>query len=182
VKEDILREAHRTPYSVHPGENKMYQDLKKIYWWKRLKVDVAKYVASCSVCQQEKAEHKRPPGLLQPPEVPMWTWDDIAMDFVVGLPRTPRGKDAIWVVVDRLSKVAHFIPIRTTISATDLAPLYVREIVRLHGVLKTIFSDREANFVSMFWESLQSALVTQLRLSMAFDPRRMASLSGLFRL
>jgi hypothetical protein len=138
VKEDILREAHRTPYTVHPGENKMYQDLKKSYWWKRMKVDVGKYVASCSVCQQVKAEHRRPAGLLQSLEVPEWPWDDIAMDFVVGLPRTPRGKDTIWVVVDRLSKVAHFIPIQTTNSSSDLAPIYVREIVHLHGVPKTI--------------------------------------------
>jgi hypothetical protein len=170
VKEDILREAHRTPYTVHPGETKMYQDLKKIYWWKRMKVDVAKYVSTCGVCQRVKAGHKRPAGLLQSLEVPEWPWDDIAMDFVVGLPRTRRGKDAVWVVVDRLSKVAHFIPIRTTDSASDLAPVYVREIVRLHGVPKTITSDRDAKFVSKFWESLQSALGTQLRLSTAFHP------------
>jgi hypothetical protein len=171
VKEDILREAHRTPYTVHPGETKMYQDLKKTYWWKRMKVDVAKYVSSCGVCQRVKAEHKRPAGLLQSLEVPEWPWDDIAMDFVVGLPRTRRGKDAVWVVVDRLSKVAHFIPIRTTDSASDLAPIYIREVVRLHGVPKTITSDRDAKFVSKFWESLQCALGTQLRLSTAFHPQ-----------
>jgi hypothetical protein len=170
VKEDILREAHRTPYTVHPGENKMYQDLKKSYWWKWMKVDVGKYVASCSVCQQVKVEHRSPAGLLQSLEVPEWPWDDTAMDFVVGLPRTPRGKDAIWVVVDRLSKVAHFIPIRTTNLLSDLAPIYVREIVRLHGVPKTIVSDRDAKFVSKFWESLQNALGTELRLSTAFHP------------
>jgi transposase InsO family protein len=93
------------------------------------------------------------------------------MDFVVGLPRTPKGKEVIWVVVDRLSKVAHFIPIRTTNSASDLAPIYVREIVRLHGVPKTIVSDRDAKFVSKFWESLHSALGTQLRLSTVFHPQ-----------
>jgi len=80
------------------------------------------------------------------------------MDFVVGLPRTPKGRDAIWVVVDRLGKVAHFIPYRYTNSASDLAPIYMREIVRLHGVPKTIVSDRDPKFVSKFWESLQSAL------------------------
>jgi hypothetical protein len=136
-----------------------------------MKVDVAKYVSSCGVCQRVKAEHKRPAGLLQSLEVPEWPWDDIAMDFVVGLPRTRRGKDAVWVVVDRLSKVAHFIPIRTTDSASDLAPIYIREVVRLHGVPKTITSDRDAKFVSKFWESLQCALGTQLRLSTAFHPQ-----------
>lgn len=149
----------------------MYKDLKKNFWWKRMKVDIAQYVTSCGVCQQVKAEHKRPAGLLQPLEVPVWPWDDISMDFVVGLPRTQRGKDAIWVKVDRFSKSAHFIPIRTTNSASDLAPFYVREIVRLHGVPKTIVSDRDAKFVSKFWESLQSALGTQLRLSTAFHPQ-----------
>ncbi|WVZ96328.1 hypothetical protein U9M48_041983 [Paspalum notatum var. saurae] len=104
VKEDILREAHRSRYTVHPGENKIYQDLKKNYWWKRMKIDVAKYVASCGVCQRVKIEHKPSTGKLQSLNVPLWPWDDIAMDFVVGLPRTPKGKDAIWVVMDRLSK------------------------------------------------------------------------------
>ena len=93
------------------------------------------------------------------------------MDFVVGLPRTPKGRYAIWVVVDRLSKVAHFIPYHSTNSASDLAPIYMREIVRLHGVPKTIVSDRDAKFVSKFWESLQSALGTNVILSMAFHPQ-----------
>jgi transposase InsO family protein len=171
VKEEILREAHRTRYTVHPGENKMYQDLKKGYWWKRMKVDVARYVASCGVCQRVKAEHKRPAGKLQSLKVPVWPWEDITMDFVVGLPRTPKGRDAIWVVVDRLSKVAHFIPYRSTNSASDLAPIYMREIVRLHGVPKTIVSDRDAKFVSKFWESLQDALGTNVILSTAFHPQ-----------
>lgn len=171
VKDDILREAHRTPYTIHPGENKMYHDLKKTYWWKRMKIDVAKYVAACGVCQQVKAEHKKPAGKLQSLEVPLWPWDDVAMDFVVGLPRTPRGKDSIWVVVDRLSKVAHFIPIRSNNSASELAPIYVRDIVRLHGVPRTIVSDRDAKFSSKFWHSLQTALGTQLRMSTAFHPQ-----------
>jgi len=171
VKEDILKEAHRTRYTVHSGENKMYQDLKKTYWWKRMKIDVAKYVASCGICQRVKAEHKSPAGKLQSLEVPMWPWDDIAMDFVVGLPRSPRGRDTIWVVVDRLSKVAHFIPIRSTSTAGDLAPIYMREIVRLHGVPRTIVSDRDAKFVSKLWDSLQKALGTTLRMSTAFHPQ-----------
>ena len=93
------------------------------------------------------------------------------MDFVTSLPRTLRGKDAIWVVVDRLSKSAHFIPIRTTNSASDLAPIYTREISRLHGVPKMIISDRDAKFTSKFWESLHTALGTEIRFSTAFHPQ-----------
>ena len=93
------------------------------------------------------------------------------MDFVVGLLRSPRGRDTIWVVVDRLSKVAHFIPIRSTNSAGDLAPIYMREVVRLHGVPRTIVLDRDAKFVSKLWGSLQEALGTTLRMSTAFHPQ-----------
>ena len=117
---DILREAHKMHYTVHPGETKMYRDLKQNLWWKRMKVDVSKYVAACEVCQRMKAEHKRPAGLLKPLEIPEWKWEHITMDFVVGLPRSPRGRDAIWVVVDRLTKSAHFIPMKTTNFASEL--------------------------------------------------------------
>jgi hypothetical protein len=125
VKEEILKEAHRTRYTMHPGENKMYQDLKKIYWLKRTKLDRVKYVASCGICQQVKAEFKNHFGKLQSLKVPLWPWDNIAMDFMVGLPRSLRGRDSIWVVIDHLSKVAHFIPIRSTSLVGDLTPIYV---------------------------------------------------------
>jgi hypothetical protein len=118
AKMDILREAHKTPYTVHPGETKMYRDLKQNFWWKRMKVDVSKYVAACGVCQRVKAEHKRPAGLLKPLEIPEWKWEHITMDFMVGLPRSPRGRDAIWIVVDRLTKSVHLIPMKTTNSAS----------------------------------------------------------------
>jgi hypothetical protein len=95
VKMDILREAHRTAYMVHPGETKMYQDMRQSFWWKHMKVDIAKYVASFGICQKVKAEHKRAAGLLKPLEISEWKWENIAVDFVAGLPRSPRGKDAI---------------------------------------------------------------------------------------
>jgi hypothetical protein len=155
VKMDILREAHKTPYTVHPSETKMYRDLKQNFWWKRMKVDVSKYVAACEVCQRVKAKHKRPAGLLKPLEILEWKWEHITMDFVVGLPRSPRGRDAIWVVVDRLTKSAHFIPMKTTNSASELVPLYMKEVVRLRGVPKSIVSNRDSKFVSKFWESSQ---------------------------
>jgi hypothetical protein len=104
-------------------------------------------------------------------EIPEWKWEHITMDFVVGLPRSPRGRDAIWVVVDCLTKSVHFIPMKTTNSASELVPLYMKEVIRLHGVPKSIVHDRDSKFASKFWESLHSALGTKLSLSVAFHPQ-----------
>jgi hypothetical protein len=135
-----------------------------------MKVDVSKYVAACEVCQRVKAEHKRPAGLLKPLEIPEWKWEHITMDFVVGLPRSPRGRDAIWVVVDRLTKSAHFIPMKTTNSALELVPLYMKEVVRLHGCLSPLFLIETLNLYPNSG-SLHSALGTKLSLSVAFHPQ-----------
>ncbi|GMH05047.1 hypothetical protein Nepgr_006887 [Nepenthes gracilis] len=115
-----------------------------------MKRDIAAYVEKCLVCQQVKAERKQPPGLLQPMPFSGWKWEDIAMDFVTGLPKMPRKYDAIWVIVDRLTKSAHFLAIRTTYSRDKLAQLYVNEVVRLHSVPVSIVSDRDPRFVSKF--------------------------------
>ncbi|MBN2228639.1 MAG: DDE-type integrase/transposase/recombinase, partial [Candidatus Thorarchaeota archaeon] len=171
LKEQLLSEAHATPYSVHPGATKMYQDLKGRFWWSGMKKEVAEYVAKCLICQKVKAKHQRPGGELQPLDIPEWKWDQITMDFVVGLPRTAKGHDAIWVVVDRLTKSAHFMSIKTTFSLEQLASLYVQEIVRLHGVPKSIVSDRDARFTSKFWRSVQRAMGTNLNFSTAFHPQ-----------
>jgi hypothetical protein len=112
----ILKEAHETAYSIHPGSEKMYQDLKKKFWWYEMKRD------------------------------------EIGMDFIVGLPRTRAGYDSIWVVVDRLTKSAHFIPVKTNYSSAVLAELYMSRIVCLHGVPKKIVSDRGTQFTSHFWQ------------------------------
>ncbi len=138
----ILKEAHESAYSLHPGSTKMYQDLKEGYWWPNMKRDVAEYVALCDVCQKVKAEHQRPAGLLQPLRIPEWKWDEIGMDFIVGLPRTATGYDSIWVIVDRLTKTARFIPIKTNYNSAKLAEVYMTRIVCLHGVPKRIISDR----------------------------------------
>jgi hypothetical protein len=112
IKELILREAHESTYSLHPRSTKMYNDLKQHFWWYGMKREVAEYVALCDTCQQIKAEHQRPAGLLQPLKILEWKWEEISMDFIVGLPRTQSGYDSIWVIVDRLMKVAHFIPVK----------------------------------------------------------------------
>ncbi|WVZ97364.1 hypothetical protein U9M48_042910 [Paspalum notatum var. saurae] len=113
----------------------MYYDLKERFWWYGMKRAVAEYVAICDTCQRVKAEHQRPVGLLQPLKVPEWKWEEITMDFIVGLPRTQKGYNSIWVVVDRLTKVAHFIPVNTTYSGAKLAELYISRI--LHNSLDT---------------------------------------------
>ena len=129
IQEAILREAYESAYSIHPGSTKMYLDLKEKYWWYGLKRDVAEYVALCDTCQRVKAEHQRPIGLLQPMKIPEWKWEEVGMDFIVGLPRTQRGYDSIWVIVDRLTKVAHFLPVKTTYTRPQLATLYMERIV-----------------------------------------------------
>jgi hypothetical protein len=156
LRQLILREAHDSAYSIHPRSTKMYQDLKEKYWWYSLKRVVAIHVALCDVCQRVKAEHQRPAGLLQPLKVPEWKWEETGMDFIVGLPRTRDGYDSIWVIVDRLTKVAHFIPVKTTYSRAQLAELYMSRIVCLHGVPKKIVSDRGTQFTSHFWKRLMS--------------------------
>lgn len=167
----ILEEAHRSALSIHPGATKMYQDLKKNYWWPGMKSDIAMYVARCLVCQRVKSEHQRPAGLLQPLEIPEWKWDKISMDFVIGLPRTQAGYDSIWVIVDRLTKSTHFIPVKTTFNTLKLAKIFIKEIVRLHGVPTSIVSDRDPKFTSQFWKAFHRAFGTCLNLSTAYHPQ-----------
>ena len=136
-----------------------------------MKREIASYVAKCDMCQRVKAEHQRRAGLLQPLQVPEWKWDKIGMYFITGLPRSSRGHDSIWVIVDHLTKVAHFIPVNTTYDGNKLASLYIERIVSLHGVPKEIVSDRGTQFTSRFWRKLQEALGTKLSFSTAFHPQ-----------
>jgi hypothetical protein len=128
----------------------MYKDLKERFWWEKMREDIAEYVARCNTCQRVKVEHKRPAGLLQPLEIATWKWDDISMDFIVSLSRTQKGNDSIWVIVDRLTKVAHFLPVKANYSVSQLAELYVDTILKLHGALRSIVSDRGPQFTAQF--------------------------------
>ena len=121
LRKKILDEAHTSLLTMHPGTNKMYQDLKQKFWWTRMKREIANYVSECDVCKRVKADHLRPAGLLQPLDIPAWKWEKIHMDFIVGLPRTSKGYDSIWVIIDRLPKSAHFIPVRTVYRAKTYA-------------------------------------------------------------
>ncbi|GKB42061.1 putative reverse transcriptase domain-containing protein [Tanacetum coccineum] len=136
-----------------------------------MKADISTYVSKCLTCAKVKAEHQKPSGLLQQPEIPVWKWERITMDFVSGLPRTPSGYDTIWVIVDRLTKSAHFLPMKKTNSIEKLTRLYLKEIVCRHGVPILIISDRDIHFTSNFWSSLQKALGTNLDMSTAYRPQ-----------
>ena len=171
LKAEILHEAHHSKYIIHPGVTKMFQDMKRVYWWPGMKRDVATFVAKCLTCQQVKSEHQRPGGQLQPLEIPMWKWEDLTCDFVVGLPKSKKNYDAVWVVVDRLTKAAHFIPVRMNMSMEQLVKLYMDNIVRLHGTPVTIVSDRDPRFTSKLWKEFQEAMGTELRFNTAFHPQ-----------
>ncbi|GJT41243.1 putative reverse transcriptase domain-containing protein [Tanacetum coccineum] len=166
----IMHESHKSKYSVHPGSDKMYQDMKQLYWWPNMKADIATYVSKCLTCLRVKAEHQKPSGLLVQPEIPQWKWDNITMDFVTKLPRTQRGNDTIWVIVDRLTKSAYFLPMRETDPKDKLARMYLKEVVTRHGIPVSIIYDHDPRFASNFWRSFQKAMGTRLDMSTAYHP------------
>ena len=149
----------------------MYHDLCHLYWWSNMKQDITKYVTECDTCGRVKADYMRTLGFLQPLPILVWKWEDISMHFVVGLPCTSKGYDSICVIVDRLTKSAHFIPVDTKYTAKKYAEIYFDQIVTLHGVPLTIISDRGSVFVSCFWEQLQECLGTSLLRSLAYHPQ-----------
>nr|GEW24026.1 putative reverse transcriptase domain-containing protein [Tanacetum cinerariifolium] len=165
VKAENLRGMDKS-FEIHPdelvvlrtkaGSDKMYQDLKKLYWWPNMKAIMAEYVGKCLTCSRVKAEYQKPSDLL--PEIPMWKWERITMDFVIKLPKTSNGRDTTWVIINRLNKSAHFISTREIDSVETLTRLYIKEIVSRHGVPISIFSDRGSHFTSRFWQSLQNTL------------------------
>ncbi|GKB45432.1 putative reverse transcriptase domain-containing protein [Tanacetum coccineum] len=133
----IMHESHKSKYYIHPRSEKIYHDLKKLYWWPNMKAKIATYVSKCLTCVKVKAEHQKPSGLLVQPEIPQWKWEKITMDLVTKLPKTSIGQDTIWVIVDRLTKSVHFLPMKETDSMEKLM-----------------------RFTSYFWQSLQEALGT----------------------
>ncbi|GJW97367.1 putative reverse transcriptase domain-containing protein [Tanacetum coccineum] len=139
----IMHESHKSKYSIHPGSDKMYQDMKKLYWWPNMKADITTY----------------------------WKWDNITMDFNMKLPKSPQGYDTIWVIVDRLTKSLIFIPMRETDPMEKLARMYLKDVVTRQGIPVSIICDRDPRFASNFWRSLQKALGTNLDMSTAYHPQ-----------
>ncbi|GJU37879.1 putative reverse transcriptase domain-containing protein [Tanacetum coccineum] len=138
-----MNESHKSKYLIHPGSNKMYQDLKKLYWWPNMKDEIATYVIKCLTCAKVKAKCQNPSGLLVQPVIPIWKWENITINFVTKLPKTSTGQDTIWVIFDRLIKSAHFLPIKEDDSMEKLTRQYLKEVVSRHGVPVLIIFDRD---------------------------------------
>nr|GEX15354.1 putative reverse transcriptase domain-containing protein [Tanacetum cinerariifolium] len=166
----IMHESHKSKYSIYPGSEKKYQDMKRLYWWPNMKADIATYVSKCLTCAKVKAEHQRPSGLLVQPAILVWKWDSITMDFVTKLPKSSQRFDTIWVIVDRLTKSAYFLPIRENDPMDKLARLYLDRIVTRHGTPISIICDRDGRFTSNFLKTFQKALGTNLDMSTAYHP------------
>ena len=171
LREEILREFHCSRFIVHPGGTKMYQDLRRQYYWSEMKRHVGDFVRRCLTCQQVKAEHQKPTGLLHSLEVAEWKWEHVMIDFVTHLPRKQQRHEAVWVIVDRLTKSAHFLAVRMTFALERFCRLYTREIVWLQGVLVSIMSDRDSRFTAHFWKSFQKAMGIWMTMSTAFHPQ-----------
>jgi hypothetical protein len=171
IRTQLLGEHHDTPSSGHLGFDKTYSLLARQFFWPKMAKDIRAYIRTCDSCQRNKARNVRPAGLLNPLPVPHDRWEDISMDFVFGLPRTPRGHDGVLVFVDRLSKMAHFVPTKQTVTAPEVARLFIDNVYRLHGLPKSIVSDRDPRFTGHFWRSLFKLLKTKLNMTTAFHPQ-----------
>ncbi|GKF55182.1 putative reverse transcriptase domain-containing protein [Tanacetum coccineum] len=178
----IKHKSHKSKYSIHPDSNKLYQDMKKLYWWPNIKADIATYVSKCLTCAKVKAEHQRPSGLLVQPAIPEWKWDKIMMDFITKLPKSSHGFDTIWVIMDRLTKSAHFFLIRENDPLDKLARLYLNKIVARHGLPVSIICNRDGRFTLNFWRSFQKALGTDLSMGTAYHLETKVKARGLFKL
>nr|GEU84489.1 putative reverse transcriptase domain-containing protein [Tanacetum cinerariifolium] len=150
--------------------DKMYQDLKQLYWWPNIKADIVTYVGMCLTCSKVKAEHQKPFGLLVQPEIPEWKWEKITMDFITKLPKTTNGYDIIWVIVDCLTKSSLFLPMVENDPMEKLMRLYMKEVVTQYRVPASIISDHDGRFTSLFWKALHEALGTRLDMSTAYHP------------
>jgi hypothetical protein len=165
----ILEEFHSTPQAGHSGFYKTYRRIAANVYWSGMKNTIQDFVKSCDTCQRNKYLASSPGGLLQPLPIPNQIWEDISIDFVTGLPKA-RGYDAILVVVDRLSKYTHFIPLKHPYTARSIAEIFCKEIVKLHGIPLSIVSDRDPLFISSFWRELFKLQGTKLKMSTAYHP------------
>ena len=171
LKHQIIMEAHNTPYAGHKGQTATLAFLKKHFTWSKMDSDVRDFIKHCDVCQKNKRDYAPEHGLLQPLPTPTQPWEVLGIDFVTGLPKTKAGHDAILVVIDHLTKMAHAIPCQKSITASEVADLFIKNIFRLHGMPQTIISDRGSQFISHFWQTLFKHLGTRVSLTTAYHPQ-----------
>jgi hypothetical protein len=150
----ILKEMHNVAYAGHLGYHKTMATVKNHYFWQGRKKEIVEYIARCMECQKVKVGYRHPAGLLQALPILEWKWEVVTMDFIMGLPRTRKQHDSIMVVVDKITKAVHFIPLKTTHKAIDVVDIFLKEVAHLHGIPKTIVSDRDLKFTSNFWKGL----------------------------
>ena len=165
-----MREMHNVPYAGHPSYHKTIAAVKSQYYFPSMKKEVVDFISKCLECQKVKVDHRHPAGLLQPLPIPEWKWEVVTMDFITKLQRTSKQHDSIMVVVDKLIKASHFIPVKPTHKEANIVDIYMREIARLHGIPKTIVSDRDPKFTSKFWKGLFKGDKTNLNFSTAYHP------------
>jgi hypothetical protein len=171
LKNKLMDKPHLSKLFIHLGSSKMHQEVRPSYWWTKMKKEIAAYVDRCDTCCRVKDVHMKPAGLLQPLSVPSWNWDDISMDFISGLPTTQKGHDSSWVIVDRLTQSAYFLPVKTYFRPPQYATKYITEIMRFYGIPKTIVSDRGPQFTAHFCEYLHEGLGISLIRSTAYHPQ-----------
>ncbi|GJP44334.1 hypothetical protein CLOM_g3714, partial [Closterium sp. NIES-68] len=171
LRQLLIEEYHDVLYAGHFGSNKTLTSIAKHYYWPHMAKDVQKFVTSCDTCQRMKSSKQKNAGLLQPLPVPEQPWQVVSLDFIIGLPPTTSGYDAILVVIDKFSKMGHFIPTHTTARTEETAQLFVRYIISQHGIPTTLISDRDPNFTRKFRKELMSLLGTKLAMSSAYHPQ-----------
>lgn len=167
----ILHECHDVPTSGHLGKDKTIDQVKRRFYWPKMDQEIHEYVIGCDSCQRNKPSNQQKIGLLQPLPIPDRPWQQVSMDLITQLPKSRTGKDAIVVFVDKLTKMVHYVATTTTVTAPELSQLFMREVVRLHGVPESILSDRDPRFTAHFWRAFWDQLGTKLTMSTAFHPQ-----------
>jgi hypothetical protein len=171
LKKEMMYEAHTSRYSIHLGSTKKYHDLRQQFLWTRMNHEAAHYIFECDTYWKVKADYLKLGGLLQPLSIPEWKWNNISMDFIVGLPLTAHKFDLIWLILDRLFKSTQFIPVHTSYNVQKYVGIYITHVLCLHGVLKTIISDRRSQFIARFCEQQHLSLGTHLIHSSVHHPQ-----------
>jgi hypothetical protein len=161
---------HNVPYAGHPGYQKIIAKVRSQFFWPRLKKDVVDYISICMECQRVKDDHRHPSGLLQPLSIPEKKWEVVTINFITKFPRTTRQHDSIMVVVDKLTKAVHFVPVKMNHTTNNIVEICMREIARFHGIPKAIVSDRDKKFTSNFWRGLFKGFGTNMNFITTYHP------------